>query len=163
MIKAINQLVKLIPLLCFVVTCQVTAATTEMVDADSYDQKMILYYVNQYRAKYHLVPLKLINTISQEAAHHSSDMARKAMPFGHSGFNGRINRLYHQIPHCNGGAENVAYYRINAKRLVEGWIASSGHRQNILGNYNLTGIGIAHGKKGWAYYTQIFLRENKQA
>ncbi len=123
-------------------------------------QKQILYYVNQYRVKHHLSALKMSNTISTEAAKHSRDMASKAMPFGHTGYNGRIKRLYRRFSQCNGGAENVAYYKADAKKLVDAWIASPGHRQNIVGNYNLTGIGIAYGKKGWGYYTQIFLRSD---
>jgi len=132
----------------------------ETVVSDAEDQKMILYYVNAYRAKRHLPPLKLSNALSQEAAKHSRDMASHVVPFGHAGFNGRIKRLYKQISGCRGGAENVAFWRIGAKKLVDGWIASPGHRRNIEGNFNLTGIGIAHGKKGWAYYTQIFLRSD---
>jgi uncharacterized protein YkwD len=130
----------------------------ETVVTDEEDQKMILYYINAYRSKHHLAPLKLNHAMSQEAAKHSRDMASHAMPFGHTGFNSRIKRLYKQIGECRGGAENVAFWRIDAKKLVDGWVASPGHRRNIEGNYNLTGIGIAHGKKGWAYYTQIFLR-----
>lgn len=125
-------------------------------------QKQILYYVNQYRVKHHLSALKMSNTISTEAAKHSHDMANKSMPFGHTGYNGRIKRLYTKFEQCRGGAENVAYYKLNAKKLVDAWIASPGHRQNIVGNYNLTGIGIAYSKKGWAYYTQIFLRSDGQ-
>ena len=125
-------------------------------------QTMILYYVNQYRIKHHLAPLKMMNVISQEAAIHSRDMASHAMSFGHDGFNGRIKRLYQKIKDCNGAAENVAYYKVDAKKLVEQWVASRGHRQNIEGNYNLTGIGIAYSKKGWAYYTQIFIRSNNK-
>lgn len=135
-------------------------AAAKAAPSDAEDQKMILYYINQYRAKHHLSPLKLSKVISEEAAKHSRDMARKLAPFGHTGFNGRIKKLYKKIPKCRGGAENVAFWRINAKNLVDGWIASAGHRRNIVGNYNLTGIGIAHGKQGWAYYTQIFLRSD---
>jgi len=125
-------------------------------------QQQILYYVNQYRMKHHLSALKMNSAISSEAAKHSRDMASKAMPFGHTGYNGRIKRLYTKFGQCRGGAENVAYYRLGAKKLVDAWIASPGHRQNIVGNYNLTGIGIAYSKKGWAYYTQIFLRSDGQ-
>ncbi len=128
--------------------------------SDANFQKRILFYVNEYRAKRHLSALKMSAVISQEAVKHSRDMASKAMPFGHNEFNGRIKRLYKKISQCNGGAENVAYYKLDAKKLVDAWIASPGHRQNIVGNYNLTGIGIAHGKQGWAYYTQIFLRSD---
>lgn len=136
----------------------IAAGKDKQTQATASDQQtMILYYVNQYRAKHHLAPLKMINVISQEAAKHSRDMANHAKPFGHDGFYGRINRLYLQVKDCNGGAENVAYYKVDAKKLVEQWVASPGHRKNIEGNYNLTGIGIAYSKKGWAYYTQIFL------
>ena len=147
---------------CFFLAGQTVAAeqTRQAVVSDSEFQKSVLFYVNEYRAKRHLSALKMNNNISQEAAKHSRDMASKAMPFGHNDFNGRIKRLYRKIAQCNGGAENVAYWRYDAKKLVDGWIASSGHRQNIVGNYNLTGIGIAHGKTGWAYYTQIFIRSD---
>ena len=126
---------------------------------DAEHQKRILHYVNEYRGKHHLAPLKMNKAVSEEATKHSRDMANQRT-MGHAGFDGRIKRLYKKVTQCRGGAENVAYYRINDKKLVDGWIASRGHRQNILGGYNLTGIGIAHGKTGWAYYTQIFLRSD---
>lgn len=139
-----------------------STAIAASVDDDARMQQMILHYVNAYRAKHHLSPLKLNEAASQEAARHSQAMASKATPFGHAHFNDRIKRLYKKFEQCHGGAENVAYYRTNAKRLVDGWIASPGHRRNIEGHYNVTGIGIAHGKPGWAYYTQIFVQtENK--
>ncbi len=121
-------------------------------------QQQVLFYVNQYRIKHHRVPLKLIPTISKTAETHSIAMAKKRVPFGHQNFNQRINSLYKQIKNCQGGAENVAYYKYGPKKLVDAWIASPGHRRNILGDYNLTGIGIAHDSKGWGYYTQLFLK-----
>ncbi len=126
---------------------------------DAEMRKMILYYVNAYRAKHHLSALSLNEAASQEAAQHSRAMAAKSIPFGHAHFNDRIQRVYKQVKNCNGGAENVAYYKLNAKRLVDAWVASPGHRRNIEGRYNVTGIGIAHGKSGWAYYTQIFVKK----
>lgn len=134
--------------------------SSELNLSDLQYQASILHYVNEYRIKHHLKPLKMVNVISQEAAKHSRDMANKSIPFGHQYFDTRIKHLYKAIHGCNGGAENVAYYKLNAKKLVDGWIASPGHRRNIEGNYNLTGIGIARSKKGWAYFTQIFLRSD---
>lgn len=159
----IKMLIKHVVMAASIILSQQTLATVhnhETMVTDAEQQKMILYYVNAYRAKHHLAPLNMVNVISQEAAKHSRDMASHRMPFGHNDFNGRIKRLYQQIKECHGGAENVAYYKLDAKKLVEQWIASPGHRRNIEGNYNLTGIGIAHGKKGWAYYTQIFIHSD---
>jgi uncharacterized protein YkwD len=122
-------------------------------------ENRVLYYVNQYRAQHHLSPLKMQKPASREAYIHSRDMANKKMGFGHGGFGGRYKRLYKQGKNCRGAAENVAYYRMNPKVLVNGWIASPGHRKNILGNFNQTGIGVVESKKpGWGYMTQIFLR-----
>lgn len=129
---------------------------------DARMQQMILHYINEYRAKHHLAPLKLNASASLEAARHSQAMANKTIPFGHAHFQSRIKHLYNKFEDARGGAENVAYYRMNAKRLVDGWIASPGHRRNIEGNYNVTGIGIAHGKPGWGYFTQIFVLTNNK-
>ena len=156
----LKQFVFSIPIILGVILSPSVIAAS--VDDDAHMQQMILHYVNAYRAKHHLSPLKLNAAASQEAAHHSQAMASKATAFGHAHFNDRIKRLYKKFDQCRGGAENVAYYRVNAKRLVEEWIASPGHRRNIEGHYNVTGIGIAHSKPGWAYYTQIFVQtENK--
>lgn len=57
-------------------------------------------------------------------------------------------------------AENVAYnrgYTDPVAKAVEGWLNSSGHRRNIEGNYNLTGIGVAKNSQGAYYFTQIFI------
>ena len=135
-----------------------SAPSNETLTTDAKYQTEILHHVNEYRKQRHLQPLKLVDSISIVAAKHSRDMADKTISFGHQGFDIRIKELYKKIEHCQAGAENVAYYRLNPKKLVDAWVASPGHRKNIEGNYNLTGIGIAHGKKGWAYFTQIFLR-----
>jgi uncharacterized protein YkwD len=124
----------------------------------SISPQLILHYINEHRAKRHLPPLKLVPSISAEAVQHSQDMAKHTLPFGHQRFEDRMKRLYAAMRNCKAGAENVAYYKTNAKKLVDAWVTSPGHRRNIEGHYNLTGIGIAYGKKGWAYYTQIFLR-----
>jgi len=144
------------------IAAQVDKEANDMLSTDAHYQKMILHYINAYRAKQHLPALKLIDKISVEAAKHSRDMASKSIPFGHQYFDTRIAHLYKEIKDCHAGAENVAYYKLDPKRLVDAWVASRGHRRNIEGNYNLTGIGIAHGKKGWAYYTQIFLRTDER-
>ncbi|ARG98901.1 SCP-like extracellular [Legionella micdadei] len=114
--------------------------------------------MNEYRAKHGLKPLKLDSLMSKEAAKHSRDMARHAIPFGHKNFDKRIHRIFAKIKQCQGGAENVAYNYKDGKDVVRNWLTSPGHRRNIVGNYNLTGIGLARDKKGKLYFTQIFLR-----
>ena len=123
----------------------------------------VLKQVNQYRASRGLSPLAMNAAASREARGHSQAMANHAVPFGHTGFNQRIGHLYHDIQYANAGAENVAYNYKTAKIVVDGWIKSPGHRQNIVGRYNLTGIGIVRDRAGKLYYTQLFVRTNEHA
>lgn len=123
-------------------------------------ESAVLQHVNEYRAKHGLSALIFNSTMSQEAVAHSRAMATSHIGFGHLGFEGRIKRLYRVIPNANGGSENVAAGKWNAKQVVDGWMNSPGHRRNILGHYNVTGIGIAHDSRGRTYYTQIFIRKD---
>jgi uncharacterized protein YkwD len=57
-------------------------------------------------------------------------------------------------------AENVAFnqgHRDPAADAVRGWLASRGHRENIEGPYELTGVGVVSNAKGEFYFTQIFV------
>ncbi len=57
-------------------------------------------------------------------------------------------------------AENVALGYPNAETVVAGWMASKGHRGNILDrDVAETGIGIARSPAGAVYYCQVFGRQ----
>lgn len=143
----------------FVLFHQSIAASVKDISAiDKANQKAILYYVNEYRRAHHLNPLQLNPLMSREAEKHSRDMARHAIPFGHKYFDKRIKRLYAEIKNCRAGSENVAYNYKDGRDVVRNWLTSPGHRRNIEGNYNLTGIGLARDSRGKLYFTQIFIR-----
>ena len=56
-------------------------------------------------------------------------------------------------------AENVALGYPNAETVVQGWMASKGHKANILNsNVMETGIAIARSSAGGLYYCQVFGR-----
>jgi uncharacterized protein YkwD len=88
-------------------------------------------------------------------------MASGNRPFGHDGFEERA-RAVGALMTVRSMAENVAYDSRDGSRLasqvVEGWIASAGHRENIEGAYTHTGIGVARGRDGVRYFTQIFVQ-----
>lgn len=118
--------------------------------------------INQYRSSLDLAPLSLNDQISQQAESHSQDMAQQKVEFSHQGFASRIKALANDLDYRS-AAENVAYnqgYGDPAEQVVTGWLKSEGHRQNIVGNYNLTGIGVAKNQQGEYYFTQIFIRGN---
>lgn len=118
----------------------------------------ILVHINEYRKQHGLQTLKMDSRISHEARNHSIDMANHTMPFGHKYFKSRIDRLHSAIKNSSAGAENVAYNYKDAQDVVKNWLRSPGHKRNIDGNYDSTGIGIARDEHGKIYFTQIFLR-----
>ncbi len=118
--------------------------------------------VNNHRASLNLVPLKFDAFVSEQAKAHSLNMAQQIVEFSHDGFQGRADALKGIISYSS-VAENVAYnmgYQDPVSTAVKGWIKSNGHRKNIEGNYNLTGIGVAINPDGEYYFTQIFILEN---
>ncbi len=117
----------------------------------------IFELVNAERQQAGLEPLAWNDVIAAEAKQHSRDMADGLVPFGHDGFADRFARITEVIP-ASGGAENVAYAS-DAELAVSLWMDSAGHRDNILGNYDYTGVGAAwDGDLGVFYFTQIYIR-----
>lgn len=121
-------------------------------------EKAVNQQINQYRASKKLPPLSIDPQISQVARIHSENMANGKVSFSHDGFEGRAKAI--TIPYKS-VAENLAYnfgYSDPVRNAVEGWIKSDGHRKNMEGQFNVTGIGVAKNAKGEYYFTQLFVR-----
>ncbi len=128
----------------------------------SYLEQLAHQQVNQYRQSQNLPPLILNDSISKQARIHSQNMAQGSSDFSHKGFEKRIESLGSTITYRS-AAENVAYnqgYSDPVTKAVAGWIKSPGHHKNMIGKYNLTGIGVAKNSQGEYYFTQIFVLEN---
>ncbi|MGX5816816.1 CAP domain-containing protein [Chitinophaga lutea] len=123
----------------------------------------ILFYVNKFRKSKGKGPLQLNETINAEARSHSKAMASGRTGFGHDGFEQRIDDISKKLGRVSGAAENVAYGNLGAEAVVDGWIKSPGHRRNMLGDFNLIGIGTARGKGNITYFTQIFISKPSAA
>lgn len=169
--KYLSFLKLLLPALAVAVTgaCQQRTTTTSVSrsytksgDGVSLDgmEKGILYYVNEHRKSIGKPALQMLDAANAQAAIHSRNMAQKKTPFSHDGFETRVATINKQTASNYGGAaENVAYGEMTAEEVVDGWLHSPGHKKNIEGNYNLTGIGVSKDRNGTVFYTQIFLRK----
>jgi uncharacterized protein YkwD len=133
---------------------QPVAQTLPQIEAAVHSQ------INQVRQQQGLSPLTLDATISEQARIHSQNMADGKVPFSHEGFQQRVQAISVKISYSS-AAENVAYnmgYDDPASQAVQGWIKSPGHYTNIVGDSNLTGIGVVKNAKGEYYFTQIFIK-----
>lgn len=121
-------------------------------------ESQILDLVNQHRKSIGKPALEMLSYISYESRMHSKNMAEGAVPFGHDGFGERIERIIKNVG-GNGSGENVAYGYGSARQVMEGWLSSTGHRENIEGNFSHIGIGAYQHNNGAIYYTQIFIKK----
>lgn len=138
--------------------------------------------INVERINKGLKPLNWDERIAQIAREHSKDMVNRNF-FSHDNPEGKdpTDRGNNHGYYCRkdygsyytyGLAENIAQTPIHsnvlgcgstttlktlANCIVDGWMKSAGHRENILTNtYTETGIGIAFSERDIAYSTQNF-------
>lgn len=116
----------------------------------------VVKLTNQQRAEAGCAPLRIDADLQTAARDHSDDMAARGY-FSHIAPGGitfvdRILALGYQDP----GAENIARGYQTATSVMSGWMASAGHRANIL-NCGLRAIGVgAHFGPGGPWWTQDF-------
>jgi uncharacterized protein YkwD len=115
--------------------------------------------VNQYRRTQNLPSFAFDQTIAEQARAHSAAMANSGR-ISHNGFDSRAAAIEQTITYSS-VAENVASnqgYENPDNTAVKGWIKSPGHQQNMVGDFDLTGIGVVE-RGGTYYFTQIFVRK----
>ncbi|WP_103068372.1 CAP domain-containing protein [Aquimarina sediminis] len=116
----------------------------------------IYYQVNDHRQSIGLQPLIWSNAAYTESWNHTQYMIQEGS-ISHDGFSQRYQNLVYSA-NARSMSENVASHYRSASSVVEGWLNSSGHRDNIEGDYTHTGIAAIKDSEGNFYYTQIFYR-----
>jgi uncharacterized protein YkwD len=119
---------------------------------------VIAELINLERNKRGLSSLNYSKELATCAREHSHNMAIKEVKVGHDGFEKRFKHMQ-KVMKLRSFGENVYYsYGIKdfLKAAVKGWMDSPGHKENILGKYTMSGVGIAFGKDGSFYATQLF-------
>lgn len=110
--------------------------------------------LNQVRAQNGLGALRQDAHLTRAAQAFAEDMARHGY-FSHQGRDGSTVSIRVRAAGCRGRgyfAENIAWGQRTAQSTFDGWMASSGHRQNMLGaNYGAYGLGQSEG-----YWVLVF-------
>ena len=89
-------------------------------------------------------------------------MASGKVPFSHEGSKARFNAISANSV-VEKFAENLALGHQDASRVVQGWLDSPGHRENIDGDFTHMDVGIFADSEGVRYFTQIFIRAPEDA
>lgn len=128
------------------------------------EAQAVVDLINEERVSAGCDPLQVNSKLVAAAQGHSEDMALNDF-FSHTGSNGSTvgQRLAAQGYSYSAVAENIAAGYTTAEAVVNGWMNSSDHRDNIL-NCNLEETGVGYyflandtGNQNWHHYwTQVF-------
>ena len=117
-----------------------------------------LSLVNSERAKAGCGAVRSNSALQRAAQGHSADMAAKNY-FSHTSKDGRTFADRIRAAGYGGGTigENIAAGQSTASAVMRSWLASSGHRANILNcAFTAMGVGYAKGGSYGHYWTQDF-------
>ena len=116
----------------------------------------ILQLVNDHRESVGKSTLKR-NSIADDIAKDHTDYMISKSKISHDNFNGRFEELQ-QMVNAKGAGENVAAGYPTAQSVMEGWLNSQGHKDNIEGNFTHIGISAIKDANGRYYFTKLFYR-----
>ncbi|MGF1339409.1 CAP domain-containing protein [Streptomyces flavovirens] len=119
-------------------------------------QAAVLSLVNQERAKVGCSPVTAAASLTALAQDFSEDMAARDF-FGHTDPDGATPWDRADAAGVSGlGGENIARGQADAQAVMDAWMASDGHRANILNcDYTTLGVGVHFGPGG-PWWTQDF-------
>jgi uncharacterized protein YkwD len=106
----------------------------------------IVRAMNVVRVRHDVPPLRTGRALMRAARAHSADMARNGY-FDHRAFVQRLRSFGVRAPYVG---ENLAYGRqsLTAAAIVQMWIASPPHRENLLDRgFQRIGVGVAGGSR----------------
>jgi uncharacterized protein YkwD len=111
---------------------------------------------NAARAAEGLAPLAWNDLVAAAATAHSLDMAATES-MNHAGSDGSDggDRLTAQGFRWTAWGENIAAGFTETEPLFDAWMASSGHRRQILGDYRYIGLGVGTSPSGTHYWTLV--------
>ncbi|WAZ25677.1 sigma-70 family RNA polymerase sigma factor [Streptomyces cinnabarinus] len=130
------------------------STTPAAAPADTSAGAQVLALVNTEREKAGCRPVTLDARLARAAQLHSEDMSANQY-FDHTSQDGRTfaDRAAAQ-GHPSPGAENIAQGQSTPQAVMESWMNSQGHRENIL-NCDLTTMGVGVVDDDWTW-TQVF-------
>lgn len=119
----------------------------------------VVAQVNARRRSQGREPFAVDMWLTKAARAHSRAMALGKVSFGHGGFQGRFVEAK-KVMSVRRFGENVAYDYLQqgdvVAKVVRRWMESEVHRRNILGDFNVTGVGVWPAADGKLYFTQLF-------
>lgn len=122
-------------------------------------EEEVLTLVNQERSKIGLKPLQMDWELSRVARMKSQDMAQKNY-FSHTSptYGSPFDMMKHFGIKFRTAGENIATGQRTPEEVMESWMNSQGHRENILKpDFTHIGVGYYRGGNYGTMWTQMFI------
>ncbi|MDH5413676.1 MAG: CAP domain-containing protein [Flavobacteriaceae bacterium] len=116
----------------------------------------ILKLVNEHRETLGLSSLKRNNTADELCNDHTQYMIYQGK-ISHDYFENRWTVL-REVENARSAGENVASGYQDAKSVMNAWLNSTGHKENIEGNFTHIGIAAKKDSQNRYYFTQSFYK-----
>jgi uncharacterized protein YkwD len=119
----------------------------------------LVTYTNQSRVRAHCGQVKVNQALVTASVRHSSYMAA-TRNFSHVGVRGSNFAVRARSAGYNAAmGENIGWGYRTSTDMMKAWMASPGHRANILNcSAKSVGVGVVYTRNGTPYYTQVFGR-----
>jgi uncharacterized protein YkwD len=121
------------------------------------DEQAVLDATNEERKKEKLDPLTADPKLTEAARSHAANMAKQSKldhTLDDQTFEDRAKAAGYKYRALG---ENIAHNSQSPKDAVAGWMASAGHKTNILNaEYTQIGLAVAKNDKGEPYWVQVF-------
>ncbi|WP_186578588.1 CAP domain-containing protein [Aquibacillus kalidii] len=121
-------------------------------------QTAVIELTNQVRRENGLTPLELEPTLAKVAQEKAEDMAANDY-FSHTSptYGSPFDMLKQFGISYTAAAENIALGQQTPQEVMDGWMNSPGHRENIM-DPDVTHIGVGYTIDGY-YWTQLFIKK----
>jgi uncharacterized protein YkwD len=121
------------------------------------DERALLELVNAERTKESLPALKPHAQLFEAARAHAANMAKQTKLEHKLDGKTTYDRIKATGYIYTLASENLARGDVTLAEIVQAWMKSKSHRENILDTeFTETGVGLARDGMGETYYTQIF-------
>lgn len=116
----------------------------------------VVSLLNAERASRGLAPVTIQSQVVAAAEAHSADQAATGV-MSHTGSDGSNtgDRLERAGFTWRGWGENVGAGYRNSEHMFDGWMNSTGHRENMLGDYAYVGVAVVDAADGTRFWTMV--------
>jgi len=163
------KLTKLIPLMAIIAFLGFTSCSTESIGEDGVNsiellaapeakqiEIEIMELINAYRINEGLNPLEDHSTVKAVARTHTDYMVEVAN-VSHDNFFQRKQSLQSNAE-ASDVTENVAYGYSSAESVVQAWLNSPSHKENLEGDFTDFDVSAEQNNEGKWYFTNIFIK-----